>query len=152
MNGSIQGKPISILLDSGSSHTFLSASLAAELTGVSDIPNPVSVKVANGQLLQCVSYLPAASWVTNNVEFQSDLRILPLSSYDMILGLDWLEQFSPMRVHWQHRWLSIPYKGSTVILTGDLDGLPHGSVVQVCSIQVEVQESVSAMVPPEVQG
>lgn len=149
--GSIQGKPMNILLDSGSSHTFISESLAAQLSGVADIPVPVSVKVANGQLLQCVSFLPAASWMVNNVEFQNDLRILSLSSYDMILGLDWLEQFSPMRVHWKHRWLSIPYNGSTVILTGNLDSLPQGSVIQVCSIQVEVQESVSAIIPPEVQ-
>jgi hypothetical protein len=31
--------------------------------------------------------------------FHSDLRVLKLKSFDMIIGMDWLEQFSPMQIH-----------------------------------------------------
>lgn len=133
LQGSVQGQTVNILLDSGSSHTFISAAIASRLSGVVEIPSPVRVKVANGEILQCESFLPAASWRVNEYEFQGDLRVISLSSYDMILGLDRLEQFSPMKVHWLDRWLAIPYKGSTVILHGDLNGFPHGTVVQLCS-------------------
>jgi hypothetical protein len=56
--------------------------------------------------------------------FKSDLRVLPLSSYDMILGLDWLEVHSPMKVHWKDRWMSIPYDGATILLCGSAANLP----------------------------
>lgn len=112
----------------------------------------MSVQVANGQVLRCLSGIPNAVWSMNSIEFQATLRVLPLPSYDMILGLDWHEQFSPMKVHWQQRWLSIPYKGSTVILCGDLSALPVVSVVQVCSVQTLVPDSVQVNVPPELQS
>jgi hypothetical protein len=41
-----------------------------------------------------------------------------LDSYDLILGIDWLEQFSPMEIHWKEKWLSIPYHGDTICLQG----------------------------------
>jgi hypothetical protein len=46
---SIQGKDILIQLNSGSSSTFISSALADQLSGVSLLDKPVSVKVASGQ-------------------------------------------------------------------------------------------------------
>jgi hypothetical protein len=53
--------------------------------------------------------------------FTADLRVLPLHSYDMILGIDWLEQHSPMHVHWKQKWMSIPHHGSQAFLQGIVD-------------------------------
>jgi hypothetical protein len=39
-----------------------------------------------------------AVWSIQGYEFHSNLKVLPLASYDMILGMDWLEAFSPMKV------------------------------------------------------
>lgn len=58
--------------------------------------NPISVQVANGELLSSSKVIPATVWSMQGLEFQQDLKVIPLSSYDMILGLDWLEQHSPM--------------------------------------------------------
>ena len=41
---------------------------------------------------------------------------LQLGSYDMIVGVDWLEAFSPMMVDWQHKCMSIPYGQHHVVL------------------------------------
>jgi hypothetical protein len=30
---------------------------------------------------------------------------LPLSFYDIIVGMDWLERFSPMKVDWKLKWM-----------------------------------------------
>lgn len=38
--------------------------------------------------------------------------------FDLVLGMDWLEHFSPMHVHWQQKWLCIPYQGVQVMLHG----------------------------------
>jgi hypothetical protein len=65
-------------------------------------------------------------------QFHSDLKVLLLSSYDMILGINWLESHCPMKVHWGHKWVQIPYHGTTVKLFGTLTCLPAGSVFQLC--------------------
>jgi hypothetical protein len=49
--GTIQGQVIVILVDSGSSNSFLNTSLAPQLLGISAIAKPISVHVANGQVI-----------------------------------------------------------------------------------------------------
>jgi hypothetical protein len=132
LHGIIQKHPVTILVDSGSSHSFVSASLAFQLTGVQALSSELSVQVANGERFSCSTYFPQASWAVDGYDFSSDLRVLPLSSYDIILGIDWLEQFSPMKVGWRLKWLALPYKGSTILLHGAAPEAPEGTVIQVC--------------------
>jgi hypothetical protein len=47
-------------------------------------------------------------------------KVLSLGSYDMIIGIDWLEAFSPMKVHWLHKWMLIPYGSIQILLQGSL--------------------------------
>lgn len=49
--GTIQGLHVKILIDSGSSHCFLSDSVAAQLQGLSMVPSALLVQVANGDKL-----------------------------------------------------------------------------------------------------
>jgi len=116
--GVIQNQEIKILVDSGSSHTFISSQLAASLTGIESVHSSMTVQVANGSKLQCVEHIPQASWSLSGYSFWSNLKILPLSGYDMILGLDWLQCYSPMKVHWGQKSMLIPYKGTTILLCG----------------------------------
>jgi hypothetical protein len=69
--------------------------------------------VANGAQLPCASQLPKAQWKVQGVRFCFDLKIIHLDHFDMVLGYDWLQQFSPMEVHRGAKWLSIPY-GTTL--------------------------------------
>lgn len=74
--GSIQDRDIILLVDSGSSHTFISAKLAKSLSGVTLLKAMVSVKVANGEVLTCSSQMLQAMWSIQGVEFIADLSIL----------------------------------------------------------------------------
>lgn len=129
LHGSIQGHDMVILVDSGSSSSFLSHSFAAQLSGIRSLPSGISVQVANGTVLHCQSVLPQASWSVGQYTFSSDLCILPLHHFDMILGMDWIESFSPMKVHWQHKWMVIPYHGSSAFLQGDCQSIAEDVVV-----------------------
>jgi len=62
LQGTIQGHDLVILVDSGSSSTFLSQSVASRLSGVQPLLSGVSVQVANGNVLQCLNWLPQAHW------------------------------------------------------------------------------------------
>ncbi|WVZ88094.1 hypothetical protein U9M48_034647 [Paspalum notatum var. saurae] len=111
--GVIQGIHMRILVDLGSSHTFISDRLAAQLSGICSRLSPLHVQVAN------------------------DLMVLPLSAYDMILGLDWLDRHSPMQIHWQQKWMHIQYH---VELVPQSDHLP--------AVQALLDEFVSLFAAP----
>jgi hypothetical protein len=46
--GNLQGHSVVILIDSGSSHSFVNATLVAALSGISTLHKPLLVQVANG--------------------------------------------------------------------------------------------------------
>jgi hypothetical protein len=117
LKGIIGGIDILILVDSGSSNSVLNNSVAAKLPGISALASPVKVQVADGTALLCSQELKDTEWSVQGYTFHSTLKVLPLGSYDMIVGIDWLEAFSPMKVHWQQKWMLIPY-GSTDIASG----------------------------------
>jgi hypothetical protein len=150
--GSIADRPISILVDSGSSHSFLSSAVAAELPGVQPLPAPVVVRVADGNTVQCSSQIPHAEWVVQGHSFHSSLRILELGHYDMIVGMDWLEAFSPMKVDWKCKWMSIPYGRHHIMLHGDLPGSRSSELLQFLHISVDSVDVPVPTLPLEVQG
>jgi hypothetical protein len=55
--------------------------------------------VVNGTSLRCQYQLSQAPWEVQGLHFISDCKVLPLQYYDMILDFDWLEKYSPMKIH-----------------------------------------------------
>lgn len=149
-HGMIQSKEISILLDSRSSHTFISAHLSTQLAGITTHATPVKAQVANGCIIQCVSELLQVEWSINGFIFHFDLKVLPLQCYDMIVGMDWLEFVSPMRIDWHNKWVAIPYHAST-ILQGILPSLLECSVIQVYALE-DVSEDTQPIFPDYIQA
>ena len=46
LKGSLSGRALTILVDSGSSHSFLSSTIAADIPNLKQLPSPVTVRVA----------------------------------------------------------------------------------------------------------
>ena len=44
-------------------------------------------------------------WIQGN-PFQVDAKLLNFSAYDVILGMDYLEQYNPMNCVWLLKWTS----------------------------------------------
>ena len=147
--GFIQNQEVLVLIDSGSCHTFISDTVAAQLSGLSPLPHSLNVLVANGNKMSCQSQLLGAQWSLQGCHFTSDMKVIPLSHYDIIVGMDWLETFSPMKVHWKQKWMSIPYQGTSVILQGLVPELPEHSVVEVCAVLFTYSAILDLNVPPE---
>lgn len=87
LKGLVQQNEVLILIDSGSSNTFINSVLAAKLQGEAVMDQPVNVKVADGALLQCKSHIPALEWHVQECSFISDAKVIPLGHYDMIVNL-----------------------------------------------------------------
>ena len=77
--GSIEGLPLSILIDSGSSSSFISDRIVKQLSSQTFISSPTIVHVAGGGILLSEGILYDVSWSIGPYSFQSDLKILPLS-------------------------------------------------------------------------
>lgn len=56
--------------------------------------------------------------VPQGVQFKTTFKILPLKCYDIILGMDWLEKYSPMEVQWAEKWMSFWHGKQRVKLQG----------------------------------
>jgi predicted aspartyl protease len=107
-----------LLVDSGSTGSFLDAAMVSKLGLIPQSRSPIQVKVANGERLVCNSYIPKFTWHTHGVKFEHDMLVLDMGGYDAVLGMDWLKKFRPMNCDWVEKWLEVPYMGTTVRLQG----------------------------------
>lgn len=126
----IQQQELLVLVDSGSSHTFLSDRLRPLLTGVQPLAKPITVQVVNGQAIVGHYHLPLAEWSMAGLQFKADVKLLPLSAFDLVVGMDWLQRYSPMKVDWNNKWLLIPYQGTMVYLQGIQSTFPTGTIIE----------------------
>jgi hypothetical protein len=158
LQGLIQHQEVLILVDSGSSSTFIRAELVQELGLVTTKTKPAIITVADGGQLQCDSMVEGHTFV-------SDAKVLSIKYYDIILGADWLEQHSPMWVHWKKRKMRFTHKGHRITLRGVADCtssclklksrklrglLKHGGVSHMVQLN-RVSTKQPTLIPAEVQ-
>jgi hypothetical protein len=92
VEGKIDNHPIAILIDSGASHSYIDPNLV-EIFKLKKCKHEKSwlVQLATGtkrRINELVKEFPINMNGTNTKE---DLNIIPLGSYDCLIGMDWLE-------------------------------------------------------------
>jgi hypothetical protein len=119
----VKNQSLVILVDSGSSHTFLNARISDKLqVRATTIPS-LSVRVVNDEMLRCDAEVKNFEWWCQGNTFQVDAKIIDIGAYDLVLDMDWLEQFRPMMCDWLEKWIQFQYKGSIVRLQGIVPSL-----------------------------
>nr|XP_020152320.1 uncharacterized protein LOC109737602 [Aegilops tauschii subsp. strangulata] len=163
----MQGQEVLLLVDSGSSTSFIDQKLAQQLNGAAPLKQPCRVRVADGGELTCTASIPACQWSSQGHDFVTDMKILPLGTYDAILRMDWLEQHSPMTVDWKAKYIQFPTPMGRAHLFGheansntchvinnvQLQNLHRqGSLLHVIVLyQLEEGEKGTSTEPPELQ-
>jgi hypothetical protein len=79
-------------------------------------------------------------WWAHGHFYHTDLRILPLGTFDAILGYQWLRQHSPMECDWVNKVLQFKDEDQQVTLYGD--GNQASSQVELVSA-LQVQKWIS---------
>jgi hypothetical protein len=69
----------------------------------------------------------------------------------MILGIDWLEAHSPMRIDWLHKWMVISINGEQLHLHGLHHSLPAYSLVELHYIEGQLSVLQQNQLPPQIQ-
>jgi hypothetical protein len=53
--------------------------------------------VPNCETMVCDRMVRGVEWCYQGFSFCIDMRVLPFSAFDVILGYEWLRKFSPMQ-------------------------------------------------------
>lgn len=110
-----------ILVDSGSIGTFVSDQLVHKLH-LKTIPCPASTfRAADGGIMLCDHKVAGLQWYIQGYSFESDAKVLPLKCHDVILGEDWLEEFTPMVMDYRSKTMQFTHLGKPVKLQGAID-------------------------------
>ncbi|RWV94147.1 hypothetical protein GW17_00043346 [Ensete ventricosum] len=90
IEGFLEQQSIIILIDTGSTHNFMSSKVAAHLMLQKEDYNGFKVKVANGQILKYNQKCPRVNLILQEYDVVIDFFPLPLDGFDIVLGIDWL--------------------------------------------------------------
>ncbi|XP_031108696.1 uncharacterized protein LOC116013188 [Ipomoea triloba] len=116
--GAVEKQQIVILVDSGSTHSFLDPKLLTQLRIEPERAHPLKVTAANGEQLVCDSISRKLKWHIQGEEFVKDFRLLRLGGCDMVLGMDWVDLFAPIQHHTRPPGISFHKEGKRVLLKG----------------------------------
>ncbi|PKI64041.1 hypothetical protein CRG98_015573 [Punica granatum] len=87
---SVGKRLLHILVDSGSTHNFVNEEVGRKLDFPTELIPSVKVAVANGNELKCERVCKKFRWRMQGREYEADMLLLPLESYDIVLGVQWL--------------------------------------------------------------
>jgi hypothetical protein len=101
------------LVDSGSTHTFLSEAAVARL-GLQVLSQPgLSVKVANRERISSKGQITTT--LTIGLEkFTTTCYSLPLDGFDLVLGVQWLRSLGPVVCNFDTHTMAFRRKGRLV--------------------------------------
>ncbi|XP_022041421.1 uncharacterized protein LOC110944001 [Helianthus annuus] len=128
--GTIGTSQIQILIDSGSTHNFLDSKLASKLQRFTKGVPVMKVRVANGKNLDCSQLCQDFQWPMQGVWFKTDVLLLPLDNYDMVLGVQWLQSLDD--IVWNFKALTMQFKmdSKVIMLKGS-----NSNEVSLCSVE-----------------
>lgn len=108
VKGMVNGKPLHILIDSGSTHNFLDLNRAKKLGCHLDSIEPQAITVADGNHIACQEVCSCFVWKMGGIEFSTEVMLIPLGSCDMVLGIQWLSTLGT--VNWNFKKLLMEFE------------------------------------------
>lgn len=100
-----------ILVDSGSVGSFISQHLVKQLLIPISQCEPARYIAADDIPMICDKRTEHLSWSCQGHSFQSNVGILPLKCFNMILEEDWMEASIPMWVYWGKKVMKFTHQG-----------------------------------------
>jgi hypothetical protein len=114
LHTTVKNKTMLTLVDSGSSHSFVSVHFV-HMANLPTTPIPKQkVKLANGEWMTAAQQVPDLTWYIQGHTFTYSMIVLDLLPYDSILGYDWLEKNSPMECDWANKTLQFHHQGNDI--------------------------------------
>ncbi|MCI02609.1 hypothetical protein A2U01_0023642, partial [Trifolium medium] len=164
--GTIAKKPVTILVDSGSTHNFIQIRVAKFLgLPVNSASCPLKVMVGNGDVLECSTQCSGVTLVIQGHTFTADFFILPLGGAEVVLGVPWLVSLGPIMMDYTTLQMRFDYLGQPIELRADAPFKPkdisapqvkrcvatHSASVFLQLQMIPVPPTTNTPVPPPIQ-
>jgi len=78
----------------------------------------MTATVANGERVACPGVIRNALFSIDNTAFNTDLFVMPLAGYDLVLGTRWLGTLGPIVWDFATRSMSFQRHGRTICWSG----------------------------------
>ncbi|TXG66291.1 hypothetical protein EZV62_007566 [Acer yangbiense] len=140
--GSIMGQSVMILVDSGSTHNFISSQAARRLQLQPNNKGGMRVLVASGERLESPGQCLNVPIKLQRVTFIIDFFILPLEGFDIVLGKQWLRTLGSIEWNFEKLYMSFMWGSKKVTLKGI--NAVHNKVVVVPTTQKKSQQDAMA--------
>ncbi|XP_047309835.1 uncharacterized protein LOC124913284 [Impatiens glandulifera] len=111
----------------------------------------VSVKVADGSTLFCSSICKNLKWSMEGKDYQADMKVLTMTGYDMVLGIEWLITLGTSAWNFEKLTFSFEMEGATITL----QGIPQTQINLIKGHQLEKllrKGSLAAMVQAKTEN
>ena len=106
------------LIDSGSTHNFISEKAANRLNLKITAVKPFNVRVADGHPLRCRGSYQKVTMDLSGVSFVLEFFVLPLQGLDVVLGVQWLELLGPTLCDWKAHTMEFEWAGQKRMVRG----------------------------------
>jgi len=132
----INKKYVSILIDPGVSLSYVSPTIVEDYK-LNKVKHKKSwlVQLATGMKRKVGELVKECIITMGGMDTKVDLNILPLGSYDLLIGMDWLEKHSVILNYWDNifYYLDESDQGRTI------KGIPRGVLVRdISSLQLKI--------------
>ncbi|XP_073050542.1 transposon Ty3-G Gag-Pol polyprotein isoform X1 [Primulina eburnea] len=118
IKGAINGIPVLVLIDSGSTHCFLDTNLAEKLKLPIENPAALWVTVASGKKLSCAGVCRNINIQLERHSFCVEFFIFSLGEFGAVLGVNWLKTLGPITWNFKDMSMRFLQGGTTIALYG----------------------------------
>lgn len=116
--GKMEKQVLTILWDSGSTHSFIDISTAKKLGCVVEYTSPLVVTIADASKMECNSRCHRFEWQIGEHKFCSPIMILHLGGCDMVLRADLMSWLGPITFDFSMHKVEFQKDGKTICLQG----------------------------------
>lgn len=125
--GSIYGLPVSVLIDTGSTHNIMQPRIAHHLQIPHNSIPRFSVMVGNGSRIHCSGFCPQVPINLQHNFFHIPFYLIPIEGADVVLGMEWLQTLGPIAADFAVPSISFVHNNNTITLQNDLSTQPSPS-------------------------
>ena len=135
VEGMINQTPVTILIDLGASLSYIAPKIVEKCKlPIEKFENSWLVQLATGAKRKVTCFVKECAVVMDHFETVEKLNVLPLGSYDLLIGMDWLDQ---------HRVILNCYDKTFTCLNSDgklvsVKGIPRKTTIrQISALQLK---------------
>ena len=135
MEGKVSDQSVIVLIDPGASLSYISPQIVEKCNIKTEkFQQSWLVQLATSTKRKLTHKLPQTVIKLNDFQTEVNLNILPLGSYDLLIGMDWLEKRRAMMNFWDKTLHYIDEEGKPFILKGKPKPI---SVRQISALQLK---------------